>query len=56
LNFRDRFKKNTHTKILKQIRPLGAKWFHAGGGQTDITKQIVPFRNTANAPKKKNNA
>jgi len=34
------------------IRPLEAELFHTDG-QTDMTKLIVPFRNFANAPKKK---
>jgi hypothetical protein len=34
-----------------KIRPVGAELFHAGG-QTDMAKLIVAFRNFANAPKK----
>ena len=38
-----------------KIRPVGAELFHADGwtdgGQTDMTKLIVAFRNLANAPK-----
>jgi len=38
-----------------EICPVGAELFHAGvrrvGGQTDMTKLIVAFRNFANAPK-----
>jgi hypothetical protein len=33
-----------------KIRPLGAEFFHADG-DTDMSKQIVAFRNFANAPK-----
>jgi hypothetical protein len=43
LNFDDSFE-NT------QILPVGAELFHAGG-QTDMTKLTVAFRNVANAPK-----
>jgi hypothetical protein len=32
-----------------KIRPVRAELFHAGG-RTDVTKQIVAFRNFANAP------
>ena len=39
-----------------KICPVGAELFHAdgrvGGGQTDMTKLIVAFRNFANAPGK----
>jgi hypothetical protein len=38
-----------------KIRPVGAELFHADGrmgGQTDMTKLIIVFRNFANAPKK----
>ena len=34
-----------------KIRPVGAEIFHAGG-RTDMTKQVVAFRNFANAPNK----
>jgi len=34
-----------------KIRPVAAELFHAGG-QTDMTKLIVAFRNYTNAPKK----
>jgi hypothetical protein len=34
-----------------KIRPVGAKLFHAGG-QTNMTKGLVSFRNFANARKK----
>ena len=37
-----------------KIRPVGAELLHANGQtdrQTDMTKQIVAFRNFANAPK-----
>jgi len=37
------------------MRPVGAELFHADGetdGQTDMTKLIVAFRNSVNAPKK----
>ena len=34
-----------------KIRPVGAELFHVGG-QTDMTKLIVAFRNSANTPKK----
>ena len=32
-----------------KIRPVGAELFHANA-RTDMTKQIVAFRNFANAP------
>jgi len=35
-----------------KTRPVGAELFHADGrldGQTDMTKQMVSFRNFANA-------
>jgi hypothetical protein len=38
-----------------KIRPVGADLFHEDGrtdGQTDMTKRIADFRNSANAPKK----
>ena len=35
-----------------KIRPVGAKFFYADGGWTDMMKQIVAFCNFANAPKK----
>ena len=37
-----------------QIRPMGPELFHGDertGGQTELTKLIVAFRNFANAPK-----
>jgi len=33
-----------------KIRPVGAELLHADG-RTDMTKLIVAFRNSANAPK-----
>ena len=38
-----------------KLRPVEAELFHADkrtGGRTDMTKLIVAFRNSANAPKK----
>jgi hypothetical protein len=54
LNFLDRFSKNPQITNLKKICPVGAKLFYAVGqtdGQTDMTKLIVAFRNSANALK-----
>ena len=34
-----------------KIRPVGAEVFHTGG-QTDMTKLMIAFRNFANAPQK----
>ena len=31
-----------------KLRPMGAEFFHADG-QTDMTKLVVAFRNSANA-------
>ena len=48
------FSKDTEIPNFMKIRPVGAELFHADGrtdGQTDITKPIVPFRNSAKALK-----
>ena len=47
-----RFSKNNQILNFMKIHPMGAELFHAGG-QTDMTKLIVTFRNSANASKKK---
>jgi len=53
-------KKKIHISNFTKIRPVGAELLHAIGraggracGRTDVTKLIVAFRNSANAPKKK---
>ena len=43
------FRKKVPVSDFMKIRPVGAELFHADG-QTDKTKLIVVFRNTANAP------
>jgi len=50
--------KNTQISNYMKIHPVGTELFHADGqtdrrkeGRTDMTKQIVAFRNFANAPK-----
>jgi hypothetical protein len=48
VNFSEIFKKYSDIKFTK-ISPVGAELFHADG-QTDMTKLIVVFRNSANAP------
>ena len=57
-NFLNRFSENTQIRNLMKIRPVGAELLHTDrqtyrrkDGQTDITKLIVAFRNSANAPK-----
>ena len=50
LNFLDRFLKSNQIPNLTEIRPVGAEFFHADG-RTDMTKLMVAFRNSANAPK-----
>jgi hypothetical protein len=42
--------KLSSAEFYKKIRPIAAKFFHAGR-QTDMTKIIIAFRNFANAPK-----
>jgi hypothetical protein len=52
--FLDRYSKNTQISNLMKIRPVGADLFHADGrtdGRTDMTKLIIGFRNSENAPK-----
>jgi hypothetical protein len=47
---------NPKISNFMKIRPVGAELFHADrhtNGQTDMTKPIVAFRNSANAPKDK---
>jgi len=43
------FEKHSNIEFMK-IHPVGAELFHADG-QTDMTKLIVAFYNSANAPK-----
>jgi hypothetical protein len=45
------FEKNTRISYFMKILPVGAKLFHADG-RTDMTKVIVAFRNSVNAPEK----
>ena len=47
-----KFSTNYKEPNFMKIHPMGAELFHAGG-QTDMTKLIVTFRNSANASKKK---
>ena len=49
-NFLKRFWKSTQMSNFMKIRPVEAEFFHADG-QTDMTKLIVAFRNSAKAPK-----
>ena len=47
-------KKKARISSFIKIRPVGAEFLYAEGrteGQTDMTKLIVAFRNTATAPK-----
>ena len=39
-----------------KIRLVGAEFFHAADGWTDMTKLIVAFHNFANVPKKQPSA
>ena len=50
LNFLDKFSKNTEISNLMKVRSVGAELFHADGW-TDMTKVIVAFRTSLNAPK-----
>jgi hypothetical protein len=47
-DFLDRFS-NTQISSFMKIRPVGAELFHVGG-RTVMTKLIVAFHNSANAP------
>ena len=49
LEFVDRFSKKSQISNFIKIRVVEAELFHAEG-QTDMTKVIVSFRNSANAP------
>ena len=57
LDFSSRFSLAAHVEL--HIRPVGAEFFHAEKGRTDLlmdgradmTKTIVAFLNFANAPK-----
>ena len=44
------FSKNDQISNFTKIRPLGGELFHVDR-RTDITKLIIAFRNSANAPK-----
>ena len=44
-------KKNIQIQNLKKIRPVEARLFYEDGGQTDMKKLIVAFRNFARASK-----
>ena len=48
--FLDSFSRNIEKPNFMKIRPVGAQLFHADG-RTDITKSIVPFRNSAKSLK-----
>ena len=48
------FEKKNHTPIFIKMRAVRAELFHAGG-QADMRKLIVAFRNFANALKNVNN-
>ena len=50
LNFLARFSKNNKIPIFAKVRPVGAELVYADG-QTDMTKLIVAFRNSASARK-----
>jgi hypothetical protein len=56
LKFLDKFSKNTQVKFheILQREPSCSMWTDkwTGGGQTDIKKRILAFRNFANALKK----
>ena len=47
---RQTFEKKTELSNIMKIRSVGADLFHADG-QTNMTKIIVPFRNSAKATK-----
>jgi len=47
-NFLDRFSKNTKLSNFTNFGSVGVELSHAGG-QTDMTKLTVTFRNFANA-------
>jgi len=50
VNFLEILENTEFIKFHKQIRPVEAELFHAGG-RTDITKLTVAFRNFVNEPK-----
>ena len=54
-NLSDKFYKNTQVTISTKIRPSGADSLHADRRRTnrraDMTKLIVTFRSSSNAPK-----
>ena len=52
IEFSRLFSKNTPISNSVNIRPVGAELFRADG-RTDMTKLIVAFRNSSNAPKNK---
>jgi hypothetical protein len=58
LSFIDVFSKNTQIPNFKKIHSVGTEMFYADGQtdgnthrRTDMTKLIVAFRNSANAPR-----
>jgi len=46
MNFLDRFSKNTSISHFIKALPMGAELLHVNG-QTDVTKLMVAFRNSA---------
>ena len=54
MNFLDSFSKNARISNYMKILPLVVELFHVEGRtdrQTDVTKLVFAFRNSANAPK-----